>query len=71
MVGGQHKLAVHVRDLAGLRMFQHLDALQAKRHRHGFADGRVFAKAQRAARQDRDLGPKPGEGLRQLNSHYR
>ncbi len=42
--GGQHEFAVHMGDLAGLRVLQHLDALGAESGCHGLADGRVFRK---------------------------
>ncbi len=69
--GGQHEFAVHMGDLAGLGVFQHLDAFRAESGRDGFADGRVFAEEQRAARQDRHLAAQPGEGLRQFQRHHR
>jgi hypothetical protein len=50
---------------------QHLDAFGAEGGRHGFADGRVFAKEQRAARQDGHLAAQPGKGLRKFDGHHR
>jgi hypothetical protein len=46
-----------MRDVAGLRVFQHLDPFGTEGGCDGLADGRVFAEEQRAARQDRDLAP--------------
>jgi hypothetical protein len=43
---GQHEFAVHMGDLAGLRVLQHLDALGTESGCHGLADGRVFAEEQ-------------------------
>jgi len=69
--GGQHEFTVHMGDLAGLRVLQHLDALHTKGGCDGLADGRVFAEEQRAASKDRDLAAQPGEGLRQFQRHHR
>ncbi len=72
---GEHEFAVpftiDVRDLAGLGVFPHLDAFGTERGRDGFADGRVFAEEQRAARQDRHLRSESSERLRQLQRHHR
>lgn len=69
--GGQHEFAVHMGDLAGLRVLQHLDALGTESGCHRLADGRVFTEEQGIARQDRDLAAQPGKGLRQLQRHHR
>ena len=47
--GGQHEFAVHMRDLAGLRVFQYLDPFGTERGCNGLADGRVVAEEQRVA----------------------
>ncbi|VVZ93307.1 Uncharacterised protein [Escherichia coli] len=69
--GGQHEFAVHMRDLAGLRVFQYLDPFGTERGCNGLADGRVFAEEQRAACQDRHFAAQPGKGLRQFQRHHR
>ncbi len=69
--GGQHEFTVHMGDLAGLRVLQHLDALGTESGCHRLADGRVFTEEQGIARQDRDLAAQPGKGLRQLQRHHR
>lgn len=69
--GGQHEFAVHMGDLAGLRVLQHLDALGTESGCHRLADGRVFTEEQGIARQGRDLAAQPGKGLRQLQRHHR
>ncbi len=69
--GGQHEFTVHMGDLAGLRVLQHLDALGTESGCHRLADGRVFTEEQGIARQGRDLAAQPGKGLRQLQRHHR
>ncbi len=46
---GQHEFAVHMRDLAGLRVFQYLDPFGTEGRCDGLADGRVVAEEQRVA----------------------
>ncbi|CQW49568.1 Uncharacterised protein [Salmonella enterica subsp. enterica serovar Typhi] len=71
---GEHEFAVpftiDIRDLAGLGVFPHLDALHAECGRDGFAYSWVFAEEQRAASQDRHLRSESGERLRQLQRHH-
>jgi hypothetical protein len=55
--GGQHEFTVHMGDLAGLRVLQHLDALGTESGCHRLADGRVFTEEQGIARQGCDLLP--------------
>ncbi|CAB3944051.1 hypothetical protein LMG7053_01554 [Achromobacter ruhlandii] len=68
---GQHEFAVHMGDLAGLRVFQHRDPFGTESVGDGLADGRVFAEEQGAARQDRHLAAQSGKGLRQFQRHHR
>ena len=57
--------------LAGLGMFQHLDAFGAESRRECFADGRVFAEEQGIAGQDRDAAAESGESLCQFDCYDR
>ncbi len=68
-VRGQREAAAGMSHRAGLGVGQDGDALLAERGGNGFADGRIFLREQRVARQDGDLAAQAGEGLGQFQRH--